>query len=119
MHHQRWYGDLLEVRGEIGLGEGHDAVVVRLDASHHALAPPVLNDAFRGFRARPVKTVEGTRRQVAIELRPVGSDLYLKSVEYFLRQTAWIGGRFDHDGWHCADEHCLGHATLAVARNIV
>jgi len=33
-------------------------VVVRLGAPHHALAPPILDDARMGFAARPVKAVK-------------------------------------------------------------
>jgi hypothetical protein len=33
--------DLLQVFGEVRLGEGDDAVIVRLGASHHTLAPPI------------------------------------------------------------------------------
>ena len=40
MHHQDRHGDLLEVFGEVRLGEGDDAVLMRLGASHHTLAPP-------------------------------------------------------------------------------
>src|SRR5258707_903341 len=84
MHHQCGHRDFLQIRGEIGLGEGHDAVVVGLGPSHHALAPPVLDDAFRDFRSWPVKTVERARRQVAIELRPIGGDLSLQSLDVCL-----------------------------------
>ena len=49
VHHQHRHVDLLEVLGEVGLRERLDAVVMRLGAAHHALAPPVLDDAL----ARP------------------------------------------------------------------
>src|SRR5437879_4828147 len=42
---QHRHVDLLQVLGEVGLGEGDDAVVVRLGAAHHALAPPVADQA--------------------------------------------------------------------------
>src|SRR3989449_5248356 len=41
MHHQDGHGDLLQIFGEVRLGEGDDAVIMRLCASHHALAPPI------------------------------------------------------------------------------
>src|SRR2546422_6121077 len=56
MHHQHRHGDLLQVFGEVPLGEGNDAVIVRLGASHHALAPPIPDHSLRGFRTRPVVT---------------------------------------------------------------
>jgi hypothetical protein len=43
VHDQHRHVDGLEIPGEIGLGEGLDAVVMRLGAAHHALAPPVLD----------------------------------------------------------------------------
>ena len=41
MHHQDRHRDLLQVFGEIGLRERDDAVIMRLGAAHHALAPPI------------------------------------------------------------------------------
>ena len=46
VHDQRRHVDRLEVLGEVGLREGLDAVVVGLGAAHHALPPPVPDDAF-------------------------------------------------------------------------
>src|SRR4029077_13585605 len=90
VHHEHRYGDLLQVFGEIGLGEGDDAVVVRLRAAHHALAPPVIDDGLRRFRARAVVTIKWSRREVAVKLRATGRDLCLQSIEYFLGKAAWI-----------------------------
>ena len=59
MHDQDRHGDPLEVRGEIGLGEGDDAVVVGLGPARHALPPPVIDDGFHGFHAGPVEAVKG------------------------------------------------------------
>jgi hypothetical protein len=58
VHDEDRHGDLLEVLGEIGLGEGDDAVVVGLRSAHHSLAPPVLDDRLRRFHARSVEAVE-------------------------------------------------------------
>ena len=44
--------DFLEIFGEIGLRESDDAIVMRLRATHHALAPPVLDDRLGRFYAR-------------------------------------------------------------------
>jgi hypothetical protein len=41
VHHQHRHGDLPQIFGEIGLGEGNDAVIMCLGPAHHALAPPV------------------------------------------------------------------------------
>src|SRR5437660_12273141 len=90
MHYQYRHGDLLQVFGEIGLGEGDDAIVMRLRAAHHVLPPPVLDDRLRGFRARPVETIERPLRQIAIELRAIGRELGLQSVEHFFGKAARI-----------------------------
>jgi hypothetical protein len=58
VHHQDRDRDLLEVLGEIGLGEGGEAVLVRLGPAHHRLAPPALGDRLRGLRAGPLVAVE-------------------------------------------------------------
>ena len=109
---------MIVVRGEIRLGEGDDAVVVRFRAPLHALAPPILNDTFGYFSARPVITIERTCGDVAIELRPVVGNLRLKAVEDFLGEAARIGSGFNHEGRHCADDGSLGHPTLAMTRQI-
>jgi len=44
VHHEDGNGDLLQVFGEIRLGEGDDAVIVRFGPAYHALAPPVQDD---------------------------------------------------------------------------
>ena len=67
VHDQDRHGDLLQIRGEVGLGEGNDAVVMRFRAAHHALTPPILDDRLRGFHARPVETVERPAGNVSIE----------------------------------------------------
>ena len=82
---------ILQVLGEVGLREGLDAVVMRLRAAHHALAPPVLDHGLRRLRARPVVAVEGAAREVEIELRAVGGELLPQAVEYLDRQAARIG----------------------------
>src|SRR5216684_5266596 len=118
MHYEGRHCELLKVRNEVGLGEGDDAVVVRLDAPHHSLPPPILNDALRCFRARSVVTVEGSRRQIDIELRPVGGDLCLETVKYFLWQATRVGRGLDHNGWDRADEHGLGNSAFTMTRYI-
>src|SRR6267142_2809574 len=64
--------DRLQVLGEVGLREGLDAVVLRLRAAHHSLAPPVVDQALRDLRARTVESVERAGRNVEVELRAVG-----------------------------------------------
>src|SRR5229473_421956 len=68
MHHQDRHSDLLQVLGEVRLREGDDAVIMRLCASHHALAPPIPDHRLRRFRPRPVVTIERSSWQIVIEL---------------------------------------------------
>src|SRR5246127_919978 len=91
---------------------------MRLGAPHHPHAPPILNDALRYLRAWTVETVKRSSCDVQIELRPVGGDLRLKSVEDVLRQAPRIGRRLNHERRHRADQYGLGNATFAVARDV-
>ena len=100
-------------------GEGDDAVVVRLGAAHHALAPPVLDDGLRRLDAGPVEAVERARRQRAVELRPVGGELRLEVVEHALGQALRVGVGLHHERRHRADDRGLGDAALAVAGEVV
>src|SRR5438034_4100640 len=74
MHHQHRYGDLLQVFGEVRLGKGYDAIIMRFCASHHTLTPPIPDYALRWLRTRPVITVERASRQIVIELGSVGGE---------------------------------------------
>ena len=93
---------------------------MRLGAAHHALAPPVLDQAFQRFHAGTVEAVERARRQREIELRAVGGELFLQAIEHRFWQAAGIGRRLHHDRRHRGDDAALGHAArrLAVAGDI-
>jgi hypothetical protein len=67
---------------------------MRFGAAHHALSPPVLDDAPRCCRARPVVAVERAAGEIEIELRAIGGELLPQSVKYFQGQAAGIGRRF-------------------------
>ena len=67
------------------------------------------------LRARPVEAVEGTAREIEIELCAVGGELLAQAVEHLDRQAAGIGRGLDHDRRHGADQHQLGDAALALA----
>ena len=79
VHDQDWHRDLLQIVGEVRLGEGDDAIVVRLGASHHALAPPVPDHGLRGVRTRAVVSIERSSGEVVIELGPFGGERACKS----------------------------------------
>src|ERR1700730_2953245 len=90
-----------------------------LRTAHHALAPPILDDRLRGFGARPVETIERIRRQVEIELRAIGRELGLQSVEHFFGKAARIGRRLHHQRRHRADQRSLGHPAFAMPPQIM
>src|SRR5262249_50853000 len=118
VHDQRRHVDDLQVFGEVGLREGLDAVVLRLGATHHCLAPPVVDHALRDFRAGSVVTVEGPARDIEVELCTIGGKLLAKTVERLDWRTARIARRLHHDRRHSADEHQLGDAAFAVAGEV-
>ncbi len=62
--------DLLQVFGEVGLGEGVDPVVLWLETALHALIPEVVPHAFGDFGSRPVVAEEG-KAQLFEELRTI------------------------------------------------
>jgi hypothetical protein len=119
MHHQDRHGDLLQVFTEVGLGEGDDAVIMRIGASHHPLAPPIPDHPLRGFRTRPVIAIERSSRHIVIELGSVGSELRLKPVKNLLGQPTGIGRRLYHQRRHRADDHCFCYSTFAITRQVM
>src|ERR1700684_3557764 len=118
VHHERRHREFLQVRREIGLRESDDAIVMRFDAAHHALPPPILNDTLGFLGTGAVVTVERSGRKVYIELSPVIRDLSLKSVEDFFGKTARIGRCFQHQRWDGTNEYGLRYAALTVAPDI-
>ena len=78
--------------------EGDDAVVVRLGAAHHALAPPVPDNRLRGFGTRTVIAVERAGGHVVIELCPVGGQLRLEIIEHRFGGALRIGVGFTISG---------------------
>src|ERR1700683_3377810 len=92
---------------------------MRLCAAHHTLAPPVLDDRLGGFHAGPIVAIEWARRDVAIELRTIGRELRLKSIENLLGKAARIGRRLHHQRRHSADDRSLRHAALSMPSQIV
>src|SRR5205809_2132032 len=67
VHDQGRNIDLLQVLGEIGLGEGLDALVGVLETGLHAPEPELIQRALGDFGTRAVGAIERTR-QVLVEL---------------------------------------------------
>src|SRR5262245_66682322 len=79
MHHQDRNGDLLQVFGEVGLGECDDAVIVRLGSPHHALTPPIPNHGLGWLRAGAVVTVKRPRGKIVMKLDRLAATCACKS----------------------------------------
>src|SRR5437764_1244128 len=72
----------------------------------------------RSNASAEIAGVAACRSYVAIELRPIVGDLRLKAIEDILGKPSRIRGGLDHQRRHGTDKHSLGHATLAVTRQI-
>src|SRR5215467_7203116 len=118
MHHQDRNRDLLQVFGEVGLGECDDAVIVRLGSPHHALTPPIRNYGLGWLRAGAVVTVKRPRGKIVIEIGSAGRDLRLQVVEHLFRQAIWIGGSFDHQRRNGTENGSFCDPALAMATEI-
>ena len=118
MHDEHRHVDDLEVLGEVRLREGLDAVVVRLGAAHHALAPPVADEALRDLRAWPVEAVEGPGGDIEEELRPVRRQRRPQPVEGLDGLAARVRRRFQHDRRDRTDQHRLGRAAFPVTGHV-
>ena len=94
-----------------------DAVVVRLGAAHHALTPPVADDAFGALRAGPVEAVERPGGDIEVELRTVRPAAPRGSPSNTsIGSAARDCSRLHHDRRHGADQHRLGDAALRLGR---
>src|ERR1039458_2062439 len=80
VHEQRRNVDLLQIIGEVSLGELLDAVVGRLDARLHAEAPELISDGLGDLGVWPV-VAEERHARVLVELGPVLNEAGAKSVE--------------------------------------
>src|SRR5262245_53964161 len=58
LHDERWHVDALQVLSEVRFRKRLDTVVMGFGPAHHALAPPVLDDAIQPLRTRPVEPIE-------------------------------------------------------------
>ena len=117
MHHQGRDRDGLEVVGEVGLRKGLDTVVLRLDAAHHALTPPIASYPFDDRRARAVVTIEG-QRDVDVELGAVETRAHTDLVEHVDRQAPGVLLAPHHDWRNGTDQRGLGDAFCAVPGDI-
>src|SRR5215472_7231471 len=82
--------ELMEVLGEIGLGEGLDAVVGVVQPGLHAPQPELVQHALGDLGTRPVSTIE-LHGKLFVELRPVPGQAGAQAVEDLNRQPLRIG----------------------------
>src|SRR5262249_35073609 len=108
MHHQGWDIELLEVFGEIRLGEGFDALISVQQAGLHAPEPELIQRALRLFY-----TLIGTikrRCEILVELRAVLHDTAPHVVEHIHWEALRIRRGLEHDWRHCGDKDRFGNA---------
>ena len=98
MHDQNRHRDLFQIFGEVGLRERDDAVIARLGAAHHALAPPIPNDRLDRFHARTIETVERAGWQIVIELGRVAASWAWRSSNTDLGRPNGLAGVFTISG---------------------
>jgi len=87
--------ELFEVFGEVGLGEGLDAVEDGLETGGHSLALEAVAQALGDFAAGLVGTVKG-RADVLEELGSVGEEGGADLVEDLDGQAAGVGLGLEH-----------------------
>ncbi|MNV47621.1 hypothetical protein D3C71_1394950 [compost metagenome] len=114
MHDQSRYGDRPQVIGEVGFGEGLDALIVGICRAGHALPPPVLDHARRNSRTRAVEAVERATGNIQIKLRPVGRQLLAHVIEHLDWKTARVCRALDHDRRYRTNQNQLGHALVQL-----
>ncbi len=117
MEHQGRDIELLEILGEIGLGEGLDAFVGVLETGLHAPEPELVEQALRDLGAGPVGAVE-RNCEILVELRAVLDEARTHAVEHLDGQPLGIGGGLQHERWHRGDQDGLGDSARSVAADV-
>src|SRR5262245_31016107 len=112
MHYQSWNIELLEVLGEVCLGEGLYTFISIQESGLHAPEPELIQRALRHLY-----TFVGTikrRREIFVELRSILHDTAPEVVEHVDRQALWIRRGFQHDRRHCGNKDRFRHTLCAV-----
>ncbi|CAG9194520.1 hypothetical protein BGLA2_1110064 [Burkholderia gladioli] len=115
VQHQGRHRNRLQVLGLVGFREGLDALVMRLRAADHALAPPVLDHALMNRRARAIEAIERAARHVEEELRAVVGQRLTEAVEHLDGQAFGVGIGLLHERGHRADQYRLRDAPGRLA----
>ena len=109
--------ELLEVLGEIGLGEGLDAFVSVLEAGLHAPEPELIQDALGDLGPRPVRAVKH-HSQVFVELGAVLKEAAPQAVEHLDRQALGIGRGLQHDRRYGGEQDRFADPPRPVAPDV-
>ena len=96
MNNQRRHVELLEILGEIRLGERLDTVEGVLGTGLHPLEPERVDHALRDLGAGRVGSKERAAGEILVELRAVDAAAESDLIELLNRQAAGIGRRFQH-----------------------
>src|SRR4029077_14300202 len=106
---QNWDIDALEICEEFRFRKDPDALPLSLDATHHVLAPPIVANALRNFRAG---TIEAVKRNgdVLIELGAMVTGAIAKLVEHLHGKAIGIFVGLDQLRRNRADEDGFGDA---------
>src|SRR3546814_13577519 len=112
LHDERRDRNRPQVFRLVRLGECLDAFIMCQCASHHSLAPPVLDGCLRDFRSRPVEPIEWPRRDSQEKLCAIGSKCGSESVEHGNRSAVRIGVALDHYRRYGSYQNRFGNASL-------
>src|SRR5260221_14004472 len=118
VHDQHRHADRFEILREIRFRKGLDAVVVRLGAAHHSLAPPIVDHALRYLGARAVEAKKRPGGNLPEELRPICAQVLSKTIKHFDRQSPRLLIGLDHGQWHRAAEHCFCVTSFTLLPNL-
>src|SRR4026208_1698789 len=86
MKYQSRYIKLLEVLGEVGLGEGFDTFVGVLQTGLHAPSPELIENALGNFGPRPIGAIERDCK-IPVGLRAVLHEARAETVEKLNRKA--------------------------------
>src|SRR5947209_4933320 len=114
---QGWNVELLQIFGEIRLGEDLDAVEGAFETDLHRPQPERVPNALRHLGTRPVGAVEGCAK-VLIELRAIPGNACTDLVERLDGQAARIGLCLEHQWRYRTHQHSPGEARGAVATDV-
>jgi hypothetical protein len=107
----------LQVFGEIGLGEGLDAIEGAFEPDLHRPQPEHVTNALRYSGTRPVGAVEGGT-DLLVELRAIRKDRRALAVKRLDGCAAWIGLGLEQERRNRVHQHSLSDARGAMTADV-